>query len=232
MPTGPWLSRLHGFPGKPYELWRIRLDDEEAGKELAILSPSERARAERFVFDRDRRRFSVAHAGLRYLLAGATAESASTLSIASTSSGKPYLASHPRLGFNLSHSGDVALVVIGREMELGVDVELRATVIESLRGLAETYFAPGELAAVTSAPAQLRAATFLRVWTRKEACAKALGLGLSMALDALDVGAEAAQRKVTAPRDGRFVEVDVESVDAGDDVAAAVGTIASYDDIG
>ena len=46
-------------------------------------------------------------------------------------------------------------------------------------GIATSHFSPEESAAVVDAPPDDRPATFLRIWTRREAVLKAAGVGLS-----------------------------------------------------
>ena len=50
--------------------WRLALDGGEIERLAALLSPDERARARRFVFDRHRMRFVAARGGLREILGG------------------------------------------------------------------------------------------------------------------------------------------------------------------
>lgn len=99
--------------------------------------------------------------------------------------GKPVLpAPWNTLGFNWSHSRDVALFAVGRGpagFELGVDVERtrpRPRVLE----LAHRFFAPTETAWLETLTDERRLAGFLDLWTHKEAVLKAHGGGLSYGL--------------------------------------------------
>ncbi len=154
----------------------------------AWLDPAERERAARFIFARDRARFVAAHGLLRRTLGGALGRDPAALRFGVAALGKPYVVDEP-LRFNLSHSGDLALVAFGMA-EVGVDVEeMRAGV--AFRDLAATQFSPHERAALERrrSPDEL-ARAFFRIWTRKEAFIKLLGRGLSMPLDAFDVSAD------------------------------------------
>ncbi|MGF6710996.1 4'-phosphopantetheinyl transferase [Luteibacter sp. W1I16] len=88
------------------------------------------------------------------------------------------------LGFNWSHSGDTAVLAVGRGpagFEVGVDVETvrpRARALE----LAKRFFAPGETAMLEALPEAERLGGFLTLWTAKEAVLKAHGGGLSYGL--------------------------------------------------
>ena len=99
--------------------------------------------------------------------------------------GKPrFPAPHDALGFSWSHSGDVALLAVGRGpagFEVGVDVETvrpRARALE----LSRRFFAPAETARLAALTDDSRLQGFLTLWTAKEAVLKAHGGGLSYGL--------------------------------------------------
>ena len=88
------------------------------------------------------------------------------------------------LGFNWSHSGDVALLAVARGpagFQIGVDVEVvrpRSRAME----LARRFFAPEETAELNELADADRLGGFLSLWTAKEAVLKAHGGGLSYGL--------------------------------------------------
>src|SRR5207237_1874899 len=82
-----------------------------------------------------------------------------------------------RLEFNLSHSGDMAVLAISRGPAVGVDVEQVIRVSE-LDSIASRFFSASEKAALNAVPAHARDSAFYSCWTRKEAFLKALGDGL------------------------------------------------------
>ncbi len=93
--------------------------------------------------------------------------------------GKPELggaAGHLR--FNLSHSGDLGLVAVVRDRDVGVDVE-RIDPRRDVLALAERALGADGAAAVRAAPAADRPVVFNRAWARREAVAKCAGTGLS-----------------------------------------------------
>jgi 4'-phosphopantetheinyl transferase len=98
--------------------------------------------------------------------------------------GKPELAPVPELAgrrlprFNVTHSDDLALIAIGLERELGVDLERERAISEADR-IVESYFTDAERAQYARLEKAAQAAAFLRGWTRKEAILKALGVGLA-----------------------------------------------------
>lgn len=178
-----------------FELWQLDLSLAPAAHELATLSADEHARAARFVFERDRRRFQAAHVGLRAVLSARTGLAAHALRFVAGPFGKPRLDGTPACSFNLSHSDDQALIVCAADGEIGVDLEcLRA--VSDAQALAERNFTRSECAELTRAPAAERDLYFLRGWTRKEACLKAIGSGLSIAPESFEAGLSADARPV------------------------------------
>jgi 4'-phosphopantetheinyl transferase len=150
---------------KPGELhiWRVRLN---RGKALPPTA-EEAARGARFVTPALRRRYLRAHAALRAILAGFTD---APLAFAVREKGKPYLVSAPEVRFNLAHSGEMAMVAVAREVEVGVDIE-RVRPLPEYAAIAQRYFPEG-----SALPAS--AHDFFRHWTRFEALLKAHGAGL------------------------------------------------------
>lgn len=180
-------------------LWHVALsapaggaaphDASLAPASLALLSSAERARAQRFVFARDRVRYVQAHAALRQLLAQALGQAdPAALVFGARADGKPWLPAAPRLRFNLSHSADTAVIALSDQAEVGVDVEHPHALPDAL-ALAAAHATAAERAALATLPTPAqRAAAFLRLWTRKEACLKAVGSGLALAPHLLEVG--------------------------------------------
>ena len=123
------------------DLWIADLDAAVDDASIA-LDETESARAARFVFDRDRRRYLAAHRLLRGLLASRTGISAGALSIAADPNGKPHLVDHP-CAFNLSHSGDVVLIGTADDGEVGVDVEVLRPTLD-LDVVVRSHFSAGE----------------------------------------------------------------------------------------
>ncbi|WP_083339106.1 4'-phosphopantetheinyl transferase family protein [Chromobacterium sphagni] len=170
------LRQALAAPGAGIDVIAIPLDGPPCAD---ALSPKERERAGRFVRPQDGIRYAAAHNALRHLLAAALSLEPGSLEFDAHSGGKPWLPAYPGLAFNLSHSGDIGLVAIGRGLRLGVDVEQRQRNGRELdwRGIAESYFTVRELQAIgDDDDATLR---FLRMWTAKEAVLKAIGSGLS-----------------------------------------------------
>jgi 4'-phosphopantetheinyl transferase len=181
---------------RPDELhvWSIPLEpaDDVVARLAETLSADERARADRFVFPRDRRRFVVARGALRSILASYLDLAPSALAFAYGPAGKPRLEGSADLDFNLAHSHELALCAVTAGGPVGVDVEwLRP--MPDLLAVARTAFSPAEQAALLARPEGERLAAFFRCWTSKEAYLKARGDGLSLPLDSFDVSLAADQ---------------------------------------
>jgi 4'-phosphopantetheinyl transferase len=152
-----------------------------------LLSHDERTRASRFHFENDARRFAVARASVRSVLAGYTLSPARDLRFVYSQHGKPSLATPaPDVRFSVSHSGDFALLAVALGREVGVDIEAIREDVETDK-LAERFFSVRERHCFRTLPPKKRVLAFFRCWTCKEAFLKAQGIGLSRSLGSFDV---------------------------------------------
>jgi len=155
----------------------------------ALLTATERERARRLAFARDRRRFIVARARLRQLLGTRLGAWPATIELTSGPYGKPMLAPRFRasgLRFNVSHSADLAVYAFARGREIGVDVEAIRPIPDADE-ISARFFSAREAAAYAALDANSRPMAFVNCWTRKEAFLKALGRGLNYPLDRVEV---------------------------------------------
>lgn len=179
-------DRIDAGDDSDVQAWVVGLDASVFARRdrsgwMRLLDDDERARAGRFVFDRDRVRYVLAHAALRAILARRLGTGAGDIRFARAAGGKPELdRTHHRehLRFSLSHSHELALVAARSGGEVGADLE-RVTGFHWDGGLARRAF-PGRIVEqVEALPPEARAAAFLRTWVRAEAVAKAAGTGLT-----------------------------------------------------
>jgi 4'-phosphopantetheinyl transferase len=200
--------------------------DEPLDGAIDLLDDDERRRASRFIFDADRRRFVQSHAWTRIALAQCLDCAPQSLRFAIDSRGKPRLDRvRTDIRFNLSHSGERALLALALAQEVGVDLEQHRPI--ALVDLARRFFGAGEVAALEALPEADREPAFFRCWTRKEAFIKAVGDGFSFPLDGFEVSVadegsspqllRASPFRPSALRDWRIV-----SLDGGPGYAAAV----------
>ena len=177
-------SELPKLAENSIHVWRVSTADFTPNnlQTLAgLLAPDENIRARKFHFERDQRRFVVCRGCLRLLAAAYTAEDAAGIRFQYGRQGKPELAANGshELQFNVSHSGDVALLAFSMGRRLGVDVEFMRVEMD-FASLAEISFSNAERAAVLARSGQRRADLFFEYWSCKEACIKADGRGLSV----------------------------------------------------
>ncbi|EON20605.1 phosphopantetheinyltransferase family protein [Cupriavidus sp. GA3-3] len=166
------------------QVWHVAVD---AAADLSALSASERARAATFRQPGDRVRFTAARSALRTLLGLYLGVSPDAVPLVANAFGKPTLGGHctTALQFNVSHSDARAAIALSCA-PVGIDIEAwRADM---------TWTAWHDSAAVACNPDEMRwlsalaqrqpqdaMLAFLRLWTAKEACSKAVGTGLSAA---------------------------------------------------
>lgn len=95
---------------------------------------------------------------------------------------KPRLKNGPF--FNISHSGNVVVMVMSDHCDVGVDTEeIKPIEIENF----QENFLPGEWTWLQNSANRLKYIRFYQLWTRKEAILKATGQGLSLPLDSFSV---------------------------------------------
>ncbi len=169
-----------------------------------LLSAEECTRAASFRFPADRQRFVAAHIALRQALAEYTGLHHAALQLATGSFGKPSLSGHTRTQFSLSHSRGLALIAIGGRGPLGADVELLRPVPD-MAALAAEHFTQREQEELAALPAHERERAFLICWTRKEACLKAIGVGLLLSAQSFEVGVTPDCRSVELSVAGRIL---------------------------
>jgi 4'-phosphopantetheinyl transferase len=171
----------------------IGLDGFNAATEVlaATLSEDERRRADRFLCEHARRTFIVARGMLRHLLAGYLGTEPGAVRFAYNEHGKPELAGDPagecrNLHFNLSHAGSWILYAFSKGRRVGIDIEPVRNEF-SWNSLEPMVFSAREQAEFALFPSHEKTKAFLRGWTRKEACLKGCGGGLSLPLNRVDV---------------------------------------------
>jgi 4'-phosphopantetheinyl transferase len=189
----PWLPAPDLIPplGDAVHVWSVELDNSNLDTSLwhSRLSPEERGRAARFKFTRDQRRYTIAHAALRDILAAYANADAANLQFNEGPNGKPRLAppfDASGTEFNLSHSHEIALIAVNHGNEIGVDIEFAKADFAFL-DVASHFFTKREVTALRALPAALQRQAFYKCWISKEAFLKAKGTGLSGALDEVEI---------------------------------------------
>lgn len=194
-------------------LWRIDLRHAVPAAASAELSQDEHARARRFRGGALARRYLGAHWALRRLLAQRTGRAPQDLQFDIGAHGKPRLRGGGP-AFSLSRRGDVALVGVVEDdgpVQIGVDIELLDAAGDPL-ALAEQVFSVRERELLAAQPQAARHEAFLLGWTRKEACLKAIGCGLTLPPRGVDTGLTTEVHALRLHTDAGTFEVQVESL--------------------
>ncbi|HEX3240359.1 MAG TPA: 4'-phosphopantetheinyl transferase superfamily protein [Solirubrobacterales bacterium] len=161
--------------GGEVHLWLVELDAEREPP-AEPLSTAERERAERLRDPAAGRRWATSRWALREVLGRYLGQAPGAVALALGEHGKPELAGErPGLEFNLSHSGDLALVAVAGAA-VGVDVE-RIDPDRDFLSLAKRALDGEAVEAIASSPEELRAAAFYAAWTAHEARLKCGGGG-------------------------------------------------------
>jgi 4'-phosphopantetheinyl transferase len=188
------------LPSSQVHLWCCRVDRSaaEAAERREILSDDERIRADRFHDTKARVAFVVARNWLRRVLGLYTPIPPPQIRFGETAFGKPFLANEHSgrpIAFNLSHSGELAIVAVTDGMPVGIDIErIRPVSAELLAGC----LAQRELAMLSALAPGLREESFIRCWTRKEACLKAIGVGLNGSPSSFEVSLDPFRARLLA----------------------------------
>lgn len=169
-------------------VWCATLDytDDELATFANLLTPEEQARAARFHFDKDRKRFVIARGLLRKILSQYVNAEPQALRFDYTAHGKPELQQHSYLQFNVSHSHQAILYAVTRAQAVGVDIEFMYGK-HDIDAIAKRFFAVQEYAQLKDLQDDDMRQAFFNAWTRKEAFLKALGSGLSHSLSQVEV---------------------------------------------
>jgi 4'-phosphopantetheinyl transferase len=160
-------------PGQ-VEVWTVDLGlpPERVARLGSVLSEDELLRAAGFKVEHGRRAFVVTRGALRTILGRYLSADPIALRFATGTAGKPRLDPSSSLKFNVSHSGEMALVAVTREADVGVDIEqIKARVRQE--GVAQRVFTVAEREAIESEE------DFYRHWVAKEAFVKATGRGIA-----------------------------------------------------
>ncbi|MEV8536196.1 4'-phosphopantetheinyl transferase superfamily protein [Streptomyces sp. NPDC051211] len=165
----------------------------------AVLDAAERERADRLVRPGHRQRYLASHLGLRVLLGGYLGLPPQEVGLVREGChgcggphGRPVVAGGG-LHFSLSHSADSAYLAFAG-VPVGVDVEAMPTASAVTDVLGTLH--PRETAELSARPVADRPAALARIWSRKEACLKATGAGLTGGLAEPYVGSGPAPARI------------------------------------
>ena len=147
----PWSSYPHSVELRKnnVHIWAIELDQFSCdSKDLDLLSEDEQARAERLVGMEKRAQFTASRIALRKILSRYAGLNPDNIRFDYAESGKPSIATQAQIDpieFNLSHSKNTMLLAVTRGLNVGIDIEKIAPII-NIGWIAENYFSSDDAA--------------------------------------------------------------------------------------
>ena len=169
-------------------IWSLNfvVNDDAFNRYHGLLSHDEKKRASKFRFYKDKRCYVVTKGVLRLLSGGYLNQDAKAITFDYGKYEKPPYKHETNLNFNVSHSGDMAIIGFVYDHTIGVDIEKIKNDFDTF-DIAVNFFSKKEIAALRKIPKPQQYIAFYRCWTRKEAFIKAKGSGLSFPLDQFSV---------------------------------------------
>jgi phosphopantetheinyl transferase len=155
----------------------------------SFLTPQEDARAALIVCKKLRVKFIINRGILRWLCSQLLDKMPTSIVFDVNMHGKPFLPQQINkqdLHFNLSHSKNYAMFAFTIGRDIGIDLEDCDREI-SMR-TARLFLSSSELRKLSELPKGIQRDAYLKLWTKKEAISKALGLGFAMNFKEIDVG--------------------------------------------
>ena len=169
-------DREYSLDANDILIYSIYLPDFIAlSSDLSVfLNSPELKKANRFYKEIDRTRFIIYRSILKLLLGAYTKLHVKNIYLDYDFNKKPYLASHPWLHFNITHSEDFAAIAVSRK-KVGIDIEHLSEDFK-YTNLLPDIFDDNERETIQNSTNKKN--TFYTLWTRKEAFVKALGKGI------------------------------------------------------
>ena len=171
-----WSS--YSVPGNQHLLFRIPISSYYKKYKEAmhdILRDEELKRLANLHYTQAYLKFAVGKMALRMLLSPMLNIPANEIRFKRSRWGKPAIIDS-NLSFNLSYSKDWLLIGISQKHKMGVDIEAIDRAFD-YRPMVDCYFHPQEKNKLANS-FSFSQKTFFQLWTRKEALAKVIGLGL------------------------------------------------------
>lgn len=184
-----------------------------------LLSAAEKLRSEKFSHFRARKNYIASHGFLHTVLSDYIDIPASEIEFLQEDKGKPFIddSLNPRnIQFNLSHSGNLAILAVCRQHAVGIDLECEER-NSDWAAIARRFFTEREKQAFFALPEERQKPAFYKIWTRKEAHMKVTGKGLSLPPTQFEVSVPPAPARflnqLSAPDDRVYKMQDIELPD-------------------
>lgn len=151
-----------------------------------FLSENEISKASKFRFEKDKNSSIITRGSLRYLSGKYLKMNPENILFKYGNYGKPDFDIKTDLKFNVSHSGNLAIIGFVLNNDIGVDIEQLKYDFEVM-DIVDNYFSQYEIETLKKLPIEEHTKGFYRCWTRKESFIKAKAKGLSFPLDSFSV---------------------------------------------
>lgn len=173
---------------KQIHIWFVNFDVSEDKITFlsSFLSEDEILKASKFKFKKDKNCSIITRGALRLLSGEYLNLNPKDIKFKYGEYGKPYFNMETELKFNVSHSGNMAVIGFVLNDDIGVDIEEIKTDFEVF-DIASNYFSKLEIETLNELPKEKHVECFYRCWTRKESFIKAKSQGLSFPLDSFSV---------------------------------------------
>ena len=171
-------------------VWKIPIHTSSAtiAQYRKLLDKKEESRIPFFKFEEAKNSYITSQGALRILLSGYLGISPKLIDLGRRNKGKPYSIDDPDLNFNISNSGNLAVIAFLRSAELGIDIE-QIRLLSDLDELIKRNFSAREIKFITANPNE-KLQRFFRFWTVKESYLKAIGEGMRLTPDSIEFAFE------------------------------------------
>lgn len=159
----------------------ININENTYERLLNVVSDEKRARIARFRVHEDKLRSLFAEVIAKNELSKELNCDIEDIEFEKNKYGKLKLKEDRNIYFNISHSGDYAIVGIS-DSEVGIDIEIYKDAKHEIIDLAKRYYTEDEYNWILSFDESERIKAFYKIWTLKESYVKFAGKGLSISL--------------------------------------------------
>jgi 4'-phosphopantetheinyl transferase len=182
---------------KQIHVFLLQLDLFNYDDFLFYLSEDESERAARLKVEEKKKQFVIVRGVLRKLLSNSLSKSSKAIKFSYGEHKKPAIEekyNNKSVEFNISHSGNYALIAMTLTNKVGVDIEKINREI-NYQSLSNRFFSRKEKQELTRLNKDEQLDAFYRAWVRKESFIKATGKGIAYGLDQFSVSLE--ERKIS-----------------------------------
>jgi 4'-phosphopantetheinyl transferase len=151
-----------------------------------ILSLEEREKLRAKPTNDLKEKFIIGKGSLRYLLQYYSDIPAQYIRFNIGPYGKPSMKHPSELKFNISHSGEMWILGLTKNTEIGIDIELVQNSF-SYSLILDMVLSENEKKFFSLLYKKEKDKTFFDIWTKKEALLKAIGVGLSTPMTAIEI---------------------------------------------